>query len=150
MFKLSRTVLAMLLLGAPASADIDRVSILAGSHHADAKLQFNEFNPGVFLTFEGDTVDWSVGAYKNSFGKNSVAATVAIPVIEWDHGEASVFAGLAYYPGDGRYFAVHAGDVVPIGGLQVRHENLFLQVIPSDGEITDAIVSFGVTFEVGQ
>lgn len=128
----------------------DRVSLLLGSHHVDAKYDFNERNPGVFLTWERSRVDWTVGVYDNSFGKPSVAVTAALPVTQWERGEVSLFAGLALYPGDGRYFAVHAGDVVPIGGLQVRHGNVFMQVIPSDGVITDAIVSFGLTFQIGQ
>lgn len=139
---------ALMITPGAAVADLDRVSILAGSHHVDAKLRFEESNPGVFLTFEGETLDWSIGAYRNSFGKASVAVTAALPVLEWDQGELSVFVGLAHYPGDGRYFAVHLGDVVPIGGLQVRHNQMFLQVIPSDGYTTDAIVSFGLTFDV--
>lgn len=142
----------LLIASAPGSAQAgpDRVSILGGSYHVDAKIAFEQVNPGLFVTWEDRWMglDYSVGLYRNSFGKASVAASAALPVVRWDEGELSLFAGAALYPGDGRFFAVHAGDVVPIGGLQVRHRNLFMQVIPSDGVYTDAIVSAGITFNL--
>lgn len=140
--------LALVLFATSATADPDRVSVLVGSHHIGAAGQFEEFNPGVFLTWEGDRIDWTVGAYHNSYGRDSVAVTAALPVWSWDGGEAALFAGLAHYPVDGRRFAVHLGnDIVPLAGLQVRHGNLFAQVIPMDGKPVAAVVSFGVTFE---
>lgn len=131
-----------------AVAGPDRVSILMGSYHVDAKLDFNQSNPGVFLTWENPKVSYSVGVYDNSFNKTSVAVTAAIPVIRGGDFEASLFAGLALYPEDGRMFAVHVGDLVPIGGVQMRYKNVFMQVIPSDGAMTDAIIAAGVTFAV--
>lgn len=140
--------IALSFLATSAHADPDRVSILIGSSHLNAKMEFEESNPGVFLTWEGRRVDLTVGAYRNSYGKASVAATASVPVLRWGKGEASVFAGLALYPGDGRKFAAHVGDIVPLVGLQVRHGNAFAQIIPSDGYVVDAIVSFGLTFEL--
>jgi hypothetical protein len=133
-----------------AQADPDRVSILLGSNHIGAKLAFEEVNPGVFLTWEGARIDWSVGAYRNSFGKPSVAVTAALPILRWRDGEAAIFAGAALYPGEGRTFAAHAGDVVPLAGIQLRQGNVFAQIIPSDGRTAAAIVSVGVTFALKQ
>lgn len=127
----------------------DRVSFLMGSHHVDTKLDFNQKNPGVFLTWENPKISYSIGVYDNSFNKTSVAVTVSVPVIRKNDFEASLFAGLALYPEDGRMFAFHVGDVVPIGGLQVRYKNAFVQVIPSDGVMVDAIIAAGVTFKIG-
>ena len=91
-------------------------------------------------------MSYSVGAYRNSYGRASIAATAGYSFLQRGDLDLSVFGGVALYPKDGRNFAVHAGDFVPIGGLQARYRNAFMQVIPSDGLSTDAIVSFGVTF----
>lgn len=141
---LKALTVAVALMTTPALAAPDRVSILLGSNHVGATDRFEEVNPGIFLTW-----DWlTVGAYRNSYGKASVAVTGALPLIKWKTGELSAFAGVALYPGDGRRFAVHAGDVVPVGGLQLRQGNMFMQVIPSDGKAVDAVVSFGMTFDL--
>lgn len=145
---MARILLALLLLAAPASAEPDRVSVLLGSNHIGAKMPFEQINPGVFLTWEGDRVDWTAGAYRNSFSKLSASVTVSLPLIRWDNGELAAFAGIAVYPGDGRSFAIHAGDLVPVGGLQLRHGHALVQFIPSDGRTVDAIVTFGLTFPV--
>lgn len=140
-------ILSLSLLATPAISDPDRVSVLIGSYHAGAPGQFNETNPGLFLTWETDTLDYSVGVYHNSYGRTSVAATASIPVWSWDNGETSLFGGVAYYPVDGRRFAVHlGGDIVPLRGLQVRHGNLFGQIVPMDGQPVDILYTFGVTF----
>lgn len=129
-----------------AQADPDRISVLLGSYHIDAKLPFESRNPGMFLTWEDRSgLDWSLGAYRNSYGSASVAATVALPILTRRNAQLSIFAGVALYPGDGRNFAAHWGDLVPLAGVQLRTGHVFLQVIPSDGAATDAIVSFGFT-----
>ena len=128
-------------------ADPDRVSILLGARHIGG-AGLEEFNPGVFVTWER-RVDWSVGVYRNSYGNGSIAATVAAPVARWRGGEAAIFGGVAWYPGTGRHEVAHVGDVVPIGGLQVRHGNAFAQFIPLDGKPVAAVVSFGLTFRLG-
>lgn len=124
----------------------DRVSFLIGSHHVNAQQSFDEVNPGVFVTWENPRLHWTVGAYRNSYGRASISATAGLPVLRWQEGEASLFVGAALYPKDGRTFAAHVGDVVPIGGLQVRHRNVFMQLIPLDGNLADAVVTVGVTF----
>ncbi len=139
-------VLLILVALTPASAEPDRISILMGSYHVDAQVPFSGRNPGVFLTWEDrGGLDWSLGAYRNSYGSASVAATVALPILAGRNADLSVFAGVALYPNDGREFAVHWGDLVPLGGLQLRTGSFFVQLIPSDGVATDAIVSFGIT-----
>ena len=126
-------------------ADPDRVSILLGSAHPGANVTYEQTNPGIFLTWEDRTLglDYSVGAYRNSYGRASVAATAALPVIERGEFQAAVFGGLAFYPSNGDDFAVHAGDLVPIAGLQARLGHGFVQVMPGDGM---AVVTFGLTF----
>ncbi|KAA9005086.1 hypothetical protein [Histidinibacterium aquaticum] len=135
-------------LASPALADgPDRASVLLGSRHVEPALDFDEVNPGLFLTWERD-LDWTVGAFHNSYGRTSVAAMVGR---SWEISEdvgIGVFGGAAHYPGDGRTFSVSAGDVVPLGGLQLRLGNAFVQVIPSDGEWADAIVTGGLTWRL--
>lgn len=132
-----------LLLCTPVHAQ-DRISILLGSHHTEAG-EWSESNPGVFLTWEG-RFDWTVGAYRNSFQKPSVALSVALPVLSWEGGEASVFGGAAWYPGNGGNFVYSAGDVVPMIGFHVRHGHLFGQVMPGKVDPPEAIFAFGLTF----
>lgn len=139
---------ALVLMTTPTLAGPDRVSVLLGSAHIGGD-GFDGRNPGLFLTWEDKgPFDLSAGIYHNSYGRISVAATAALPVVEWSTGEISLFAGAALYPVDGRNFAVHLGDVVPLGGLQVRQGDIFGQIIPGDGQYVDAIVSIGVTFPI--
>ena len=123
----------------------DRIGILVGSHHVGAEEDFEEFNPGVILSWERD-LDWSLGAYRNSYDRLSAVAAVGK---NWELRpgiEAGVFGGAAWYPEDGRRLAVHVGDVVPIGGLQARVGHAFVQVIPAFGLGADAIVAGGISF----
>jgi len=126
----------------------DRASVLLASHHVNASQRFEEINPGLFLTWEDRAfgLDYSLGAYRNSYGRGSAAAFAALPVVRWREGEISFSLGAAYYPGNGRTFRLHAGDVVPMAGLQLRHRALFVQVLPSDGRHTAAVVAAGLTF----
>ena len=134
-------------LATPVVADPDRVSVLLGSAHPGADRTFEQVNPGVFLTWEDRALglDYSVGAYRNSYGRASIAATAALPVIDRGQFQLALFGGLALYPGNGADFAVHAGDVVPIAGLQARLGHGFVQVMPGDGM---AVAAFGLTFPI--
>ena len=58
-----------------------------------------------------------------------------------------MFGGLAIYPGDGDEFLVHAGDLVPMGGLQVRYRNIFVQIMPADNM---TVIAAGVTMKLGR
>lgn len=128
----------------------DRLSVLMGSHH-EGGWGFETRTPGVFLTWEDiEGLDFSLGVYRNSYGRGSVAATAALPIRRWAFGEASVFLGAAWYPKDGRTFRVSLGDLVPVGGVQFRHRNWFWQIMPSDGQPVRAIFSVGLTFELHQ
>jgi hypothetical protein len=131
----------LLFAGHMLAAEPDRISLLMGSHHIDAKTYFNEVNPGVFVSWDRVTL----GLYENSYGRTSVAAAYAFPILRRPELEVDLFAGVALYPEDGRRFAIHAGDWVPMAGIEARSHGLFVQIIPSDGVWTDAIIGFGIT-----
>lgn len=145
-----RALLFALVLAVPAQADPDRVSVLLTSHHASARQRFEEVNPGLFLTWENRALglDYSLGAYRNSYGRVSVAATAAWPIWQRQNTQVALFAGVALYPRDGGRFAVHAGDWVPLAGVQMRHRNLFFQAMPGDGRFARGVVSMGLTFSL--
>lgn len=143
--KLTAGLVALSFLAMPVMAQ-DRISFLIGSNHIGATDDFEENNPGIFLTWDQITV----GAYTNSYGRTSVAATYALPVFSGDDWSIDVFAGAAYYPVNGDNFAVHIGEWVPVGGLQARYKNIFAQIIPSDGKAADAIFAFGLTYEINR
>lgn len=145
-----RAIATAALIATAVPAHADRISILTGSSHVGAPGQFEEFNPGIFYTWDDRKIDISAGIYRNSYGGTSVAVTGALPLIEWDRGELAAFAGLALYPGDGQHFKHSLGDVVPLAGLQVRHDPFFMQVIPMDGDPVDVLLSFGLTWHVGR
>jgi hypothetical protein len=142
--------IAIFLTFAVPAVSQDRLSVLLGSHHAGAQIRFEAANPGLFLTWEDRAfgLDWSVGAFRNSYGRGSVALTAGLPVIRWQGGQASLVAGLAHYPGDGRRFRISFGDVVPLVGVQARHGPVFAQVLPGDGRFADAVFSVGLTFNL--
>lgn len=147
----SAICLGVSIFATSAIAEPDRVSILLGSKHI-GQSGFEEVNPGIIVTWEDRAwgLDYSLGAYRNSFGKGSVVATAALPIKTWKDGQLSAFGGLALYPGNGDNFLVHAGDVVPIGGLQIRHKNVFGMLMPGDSKDLKAILAFGVTFKLKQ
>tara|TARA_R110000851_G_scaffold59347_9_gene137413 strand:- start:18313 stop:18789 length:477 start_codon:yes stop_codon:yes gene_type:complete len=151
----SRSILATLIAASitftsdTATAGPDRVSLLLGSKHVGAERgAFNETNPGLFFTWEGEALDKTVGIYKNSYDGVSLSATVALPIVKWKDGEAALFAGAALYPDVGRTFKYHVGDVIPIGGLQIRHKYAFVQIIPMDGDHVDFLIDGGITFKM--
>lgn len=147
MIRILTLVLALLTL--PAAAQ-DRASVLIGSAHIGAAPgAFDGHNPGLILTWEDrGGLDLSVAVYGNSYGRTSVAAIAGLPVLHWRGGAASVVAGLAWYPQDGRDFPVHAGDVVPLVGLQLRHHHAFVLILPGDGKAADAVIAAGITFQL--
>ncbi|MBW4708870.1 hypothetical protein KX928_13855 [Roseobacter sp. YSTF-M11] len=145
--KLSAMILAA-LLPTTALAGPDRLSILLGSEHVNATEDFQEFNPGVFLTWEQETFDYSVGAFYNSYEDVSVLASIGYDVEVAPEFEVGVFAGLALYPGEGDRFSHAIGDVVPLAGFQARYRNFFTQLIPTNADSVDAVITFGLTFEL--
>lgn len=138
---------SLLCIANTALADPDRAWVLLGSHHANATTEFEETNPGVFLEWDTEgRHSYSVGAFRNSYGGASVAGAVNYPLFEQEHFTADVFAGLAHYPGDGDRLVVSFGDVVPMLGLRLRYRSLYLLTLPGDGEATDFVVGYGLTF----
>lgn len=142
-----KTLIAAALIALATTANADRISVLIGSRHIGA-TGFEGTNPGLFYTFERDRLGLSLGAFRNSYGKASVAAFASWDLLAWDGGVLAVFGGVAHYPGDGRTMRIHARDVVPLAGMQLRQGHFFAQVIPMDGAPVDALISFGLTFDL--
>ena len=120
-----------------------------GSHHIAPGQRFEETNPGVFLNWE-DRLTWSLGLYRNSYGDMSWTAVVGFPLFTTDDFRAELFGGWAHYPDQGRKFRTGIGDVIPLGGLRLRYRQIFVNLIPSDGALTDGIVSFGLRVPLGR
>lgn len=128
------------------------MSLLIGSYHVNPASDFEESNPGLFVTWEdawGGPLDVSLGGYQNSYGRGSASAFASLPFLEAENFEASVFGGLAHYPEDGRNFALSYEDVVVLGGLQLRWGPTFMQIVPGDGQEADAVVAFGISSPLG-
>lgn len=143
-FRPLKLALVLALLAVPAHAD--RVSVMLGSKHIGA-TGFNEVNPGFFYTFE-NTVDLTLGAYYNSYGKGSFSVTVAKSFYENNGLQLQVFGGIATYPNAGRYVRAHLGNLVPIVGIQAIYGNTYLQLIPGDGKPVAGILAAGLTWKV--
>lgn len=128
-----------------AVAGPDRLSVLLGSEHVNASREFQEFNPGIFLTWERQ-FNYSAGLYYNSYKEVSPLVSVGY---DWDiapNFDLGAFFAVALYPGDGDEFSHAIGDLVPFVGLQARYKNVFVQFIPADGDSLDALFTFGLTF----
>ena len=134
-----------------ALAGPDRVAILLGSEHVNAD-GFEETNPGIFLTWTeavfNNRADVSIGGFRNSYGDGSLAVSLAVPIVRKKHWGIDAFSALAWYPGNGDRFEFSAGDVIPIIGLQTRVGPTFVQFIPGGDDSVDAILSFGLTFDL--
>jgi hypothetical protein len=141
-----RVFFCLTIAAGPAVAGPDRLAVHLGSHHAGTTTDFEEVNPGLFLSWDRPKgVTYSVGAFRNSYGRGSVAVTVAKTIYKQKYTSVAVFGGLAHYPGNGEDIRHAIGDVVPLAGVQLRHKRLFLNVMPGDSDTVDAIFSFGVT-----
>ena len=126
----------------PAYADIvpDYWGVSIASYHVDPKWDFNETNPGIFAFWEvTESTDFSLGIYHNSFSRVSVSTVFFTEFLSTENVDFSILYGLAYYPEDGRYFAAHVGNIVPVGGISADFGRVSIQFIPSDGNITDGI-----------
>ena len=153
MYRFARSLLAVLglvLYASSVGAGPDRFSVLLGSKHIGSS-GFNEINPGLFATWERGRIGYSLGAYLNSYDRGSLAAVAHLPVFQWDEGALDFFGGLAWYPQDGHRFDTHIGrDIVGIGGVEIRHGHVFLQVLPMVTGGANGLVTFGLTWDVGQ
>ena len=147
--KLLIAAMCVALGATPAVAGPDRFSVLLGSKHIDAS-GFNEINPGLFATWERRRIGYSLGAYLNSYERGSVVAVTQFGLFGWENGSLNAFGGLAWYPKDGHRFRTHiGGDIVGIGGLEVRQGHVFMQVMPTDAGGATGLVTFGLTWAVG-
>lgn len=145
-----RVLICLVIAAGPVCAGPDRMAIHLGSHHAGATTEFEEVNPGLFLSWDRpNDVVLSVGAFRNSYGRGSVAATVAKVIHRSKNSAVAAFAGLAHYPGNGNDIRHAIGDFVPLAGLQFHYRHLFVNVMPGDGDTVDAIYSFGITIPLG-
>ncbi|WP_425045474.1 hypothetical protein [Primorskyibacter sp. S87] len=130
----------------------DRINILLGSEHLGATRDFEEFNPGLFLTWTNlmwkNRLDLTVGAFRNSYGDGSAAVSAAYPLIRTEAWGLELFGALAWYPGNGDQFGHSIGDMVPIAGVQARFHYLYMQAIPAGGDGVDATLTLGLTFPV--
>ena len=124
----------------------DRISLHLGSAHFGVETDFEEINPGVFLTWER-RLNYSVGAFRNSYGRMSVAATAGYDLWEQGRARLEVFGGLAHYPKDGRRLTGWSHDFVPLVGLRAHYDPVFISVLPGDGDTMDGVVTFGLTFD---
>lgn len=140
---------AQLATALPAQAGPDSVSLLLGSHHVGAS-GFEEVNPGVFVNWHGvafdGRVDLGFGAFRNSYGRGSVAVTAGLPMIREPEWGLDLFSALAWYPENGDQFNLAVGDIVPIVGVQARWRNAFVQAIPGGGGDVDATLTYGLVF----
>ena len=149
---LAFAALALPPLALSAQTRPDRISFLLGSEHIGAS-GYEEFNPGVFATwtngaFQG-RADVSVGGFRNSYGDGSLAVSLALPLVREATWGIDVFSALAWYPGNGDRFKYHAGDIVPLFGLQSRIGPTFIQYVPGGDRGVDATLGFGLTFPLG-
>ena len=128
-----------------AGAGPDRVSFLLASHHVNPEEDFEEVNPGLFLTWAGE-LNPTLGVFRNSYGE--AAPTVTVSRAFWESGDLAlaVTAGVAVHSGDGDRFDIAIGDVVPLLGLRADLGPVFVQAFPGDGQAADAVFAFGVTF----
>ena len=136
-----------LVLPPAGHANPDRISFLVGTEHVNASRDFQEFNPGVFLTWEHN-LNYSVGVFYNSYEEVSLLGSIGYDYEIARDFDVGAFAAIALYPGDGDEFRYSAGDLVPLVGLQARYKNVFVQFLPADGESLDALFTFGLTFEL--
>ena len=136
-----------LVLPTAGQTNPDRISFLLGTEHVNASRDFQEFNPGVFLTWERD-LNYSLGVFYNSYEEVSLLGSIGYDYEITRDFDIGAFAAIALYPGDGDEFRYSAGDLVPLLGLQARYKNVFVQFLPADGESLDALFTFGLTFEL--
>ena len=76
--------------------------------------------------------------------KNHFSPFIGFPVYRSGSFSAEFFGGWAHYPGEGRKSRAGVGDVLPLAGLRLQFRQVFVNFIPSDGVVTDGIVSFGI------
>lgn len=130
-------------LAAQCDSEPDEISVLLGSHHANASFDYNEFNYGVFLNWGCHRLKYSTGAYLNSFQDLAVAGFASFRLLDFTNGSVSAFTGAAYFPdiseADFNY------NIVPMGGLRINIDPFFINVMPGYKQNFDYLISVGVT-----
>ena len=164
MINLFSKTLALALVPIAAHADglaPDRAYIPLTAQHLNidptqfGRTDWNQLNPGVILAWEDRWLglDYSVGAFKNSFDDTSAYLTTAK---FWDLSpdlSAGLVVGLADYHANARFISTQIGTSgwVVTGGPQMIYKNAFLQIQPvpqTNGQL-GAIVIGGLTFDLG-
>lgn len=133
----------------------DSFAVLLGSNHIGAARDFEEHNPGLFLSFDGDIANTRIGAYRNSFGDMSVAVTWASDHLTVSGAGFNVtpFAGGAYYPEGAEASPIELGEgnIVPLVGVEAWHDDIpvFVQWLPGDRKVAgyDSLVTFGLRMD---
>jgi len=127
-----------------ASCGVDRAHVLIGSHHIGYDGPIGEENFGVLLS-KGNL---SLGVYQNSYGDTSIAALTSSELLEVNGFGLHIFGGVAHYPnftwGDESY-----SGIIPLAGIEARYETLFVQFLPAFSEDMNGLISFGLTFPIG-
>ncbi len=119
------------------------------------RTAWNQWNPGLIVSWENRWLglDYSVGAFRNSFDETSAYAGAAK---FWDLSpdmSIGLVAGLADYHSNARFIATEIGGSgwVITGGPQLNFKNAFFQIQPvpqSSGEF-GAIFIGGLTIPLG-
>ena len=132
----------------------DGIAVLLGSNHVNAREEFNEFNPGVFISWRCDLVNTRLGLHKNSFSNPAASATFTSDLVSLSAGgfNAHPFFGFAHYPTTGREMPISVGgsDLIVIGGIEFTHDDIpvFVQYLPGDMKLGDYehLWTFGFKF----
>ncbi|PRY80159.1 hypothetical protein CLV80_1019 [Yoonia maritima] len=134
----------------------DGIAVLIGSNHINAQQDFDEFNPGIFVSWDCDMASTRLGVHKNSFSKVAASATFTSDFVSISAGGFYVhpFIGFAHYPNTGSDTPVSVGgsDIIAIGGIEFTHDKipLFIQYLPGDEHLGDYehLWTFGFKFSL--
>lgn len=139
--------LAPLLAGPAVAGDWvpDRLILLAGTHHFDAKLDFESFTPGALAVWEHGRFSLNLGGFRNSFGDFSPTVGGGFSLYKTEDFDFGGFLNLAYYP-DVTHVETTIGDnIVPMAGAYMRAGKLFFQGFPNVGDAASAVVTVGIS-----
>ena len=132
------------------------IAVLLGSHHVNAQQNFDEFNPGVFVSWKCDLASIRLGVHKNSFSNIAASATFTSDYISLSAGGFHLhpFIGIAHYPDTGSDTPISVGgsDIIGIGGLEFTHDKvpIFIHYLPGDVELGnyEHLWAFGLKFQI--
>jgi hypothetical protein len=92
------------------------ISLVSYHLHKDPNKEYREVNPGIFVELRED---WVIGAYSNSYGKNTALAARSFKMAQF--GSVNM----------GGIVGVCTGYSVPVcGALHFKYKNLSVMVIP--------------------